>query len=370
MSSDPFRYGMRKPWALGMAMLIGIAGFGWFWLSARPDAKPPEVSFLLRPEGTLAASGVVEPFSEEISIGNEVKGVLTRLVVQEGDTIAAGQVVAETSNGDLAADVKIAEAQLALRQAELTKLMNGARAEERRVAAANLREAEAALTNSKRKLERKSPLAVRGAISVEELDEAQSAFTIAEARRDRLAQQLSLINADPRAEDVSIAQANVKLAEANLIRASALLEKTIIRAPINGKVLSVLRRVGEPVAEFPPTIIIKMGDTSRLHVRAELDETNVARVKLNQHTHVTADAYGNQRFSGRVVKIANKMGRKALHSDDPAERLDAKVLDVLIELEPATILPIGLRVDVFIAPVTEPSLPEPTVSDHSHLGRG
>ena len=362
MLLDEAARGRHFRWILGIAVLVGVAGFGWTWLSPGPDAKPAELAIVSRQ--------AVEPMSEEISIGNEVKGVLTRLAVQEGDVVTVGKIVAESSNADAAADVKIAEAQLALRQAELMKLMNGARPEERLTAAANLREADAVVTSSKRTLDRKLPLAARGVISSEELDGVQSAYSAAEARRDSLAQQLNLVNAGPRTEDVSIAQANVKLAEATLRRASALFEKTIIRAPIDGTVLRVLRRLGEPVAEFPPTIIMRIGDISRLRVRAEVDETNVGRVKLGQLAFVTADAFGERCFSGHVVKIANTMGRKTLQSDNPAERVDTKVFDTLIDLEPGTILPIGMRVDAFIAPPSEPGISAPAATDRSCLGGG
>jgi HlyD family secretion protein len=61
-----------------------------------------------------------------------------------------------------------------------------------------------------------------------------------------------------------------------------------------------------------------------------------------------ADAYGERRFPGRVIRIARMLGRKNVRTDDPAERLDTKILETLVEFEPGTTLPVGMRMDVFI----------------------
>jgi HlyD family secretion protein len=67
-----------------------------------------------------------------------------------------------------------------------------------------------------------------------------------------------------------------------------------------------------------------------------------------QRAYVTADAYGQQRFWRKVSRVGSMMGRKRLKSDDPAERIDTKAIEVLVELDGSPVLPIGLRVDTFI----------------------
>jgi HlyD family secretion protein len=71
-------------------------------------------------------------------------------------------------------------------------------------------------------------------------------------------------------------------------------------------------------------------------------------VTAGQQAWVTADAYGDRRFAGTVLRVGEVLGRKNIRTDEPGERVDTKVLETLIDLEPGTRLPVGLRVDAFI----------------------
>lgn len=101
-----------------------------------------------------------------------------------------------------------------------------------------------------------------------------------------------------------------------------------------------------------------VGDISRERIRAEIDETDVGRISLGQAAYAIADAYKGHRFTGKISKIAARMGKKAVYSDDPAEKRDAKVLEALIDLDKQESLPVGLRVDVFI----EARAPDPLLA--------
>ena len=122
-----------------------------------------------------------------------------------------------------------------------------------------------------------------------------------------------------------------------------------MRSPIDGEVLQRIRRAGEQVTELGDTPILAVGDMSRLRVRAEVDEADIGLLRLGQAAYVQAAAYGERRFPGTVGRIGNLMGRKQVFSDDPSERQDTRVLEVLIDLEPDTRLPAGLRVDALPA---------------------
>ena len=109
---------------------------------------------------------------------------------------------------------------------------------------------------------------------------------------------------------------------------------------------SVLR---QPFELLP---LLQVGDTSRIRVRAEVDETEVGQLKLGQRAWATAPAYPNKRFSGVISRIGQRMGHKTVRSDEPTEKNDTAVLDVLIDLDdPGVRLPVGLRMDVFLEAV-------------------
>jgi HlyD family secretion protein len=105
---------------------------------------------------------------------------------------------------------------------------------------------------------------------------------------------------------------------------------------------------GESVSPENPNGIIPVADTSALFVRIDLDETDVAKIRKNQTAYVTADAFGEQKFAAKVIRIGQIMGRKNFRTERPTEKVDTKVLEVLLELAPEQKLPLGLRVDAFI----------------------
>ena len=308
--------------------------------TANPRSSPREV----------AAAGRVEPYSEQIELAVGLIGVLKAVYVDEGDRVQPGQLLAELDNADEQARVDEAEATVRQREAELEKLLHGARPEERRVVAAQLDEAVANLSFARRELARRAPLAQSGVASRQSMDQTRSALDTAQAQHAAKEAAVALINSPPRTEDVAIAQANLALARANLEERRALFTKTQLRSPIVGEVLRRYLRSGEVISIQPPTPILEVGDTSRLRVRAEIDETDIARVATGRHVRVTADAYPSRRFGGTVTRISQRLGRKTVYTENPSEKLDTKILEALIDLDATVRLPIGLRVDVIIEP--------------------
>ena len=112
-------------------------------------------------------------------------------------------------------------------------------------------------------------------------------------------------------------------------------------------------REGESVSNSTsaPDPIFTIGDKSALRVRVDVDEADVSKLSAGQRAYVTAEAYGDRRFAGHVVRIGEELGRKNVRTDEPTERVDMKILETLVELDNGVELPIGLRVNAYI--VTE-----------------
>lgn len=298
------------------------------------------------PARLVAAAGLVEPASESRQLAATVIGRIVKMDIDEGSHVAAGDVIAEIENDDLKAQLAGAQATIGARASELARLKAGAREQEIAAAKAELCEAEAVAANALSSFERRAALGVKQIVSKEVVDQARADRDTAEARRDLLAQRLSLLVAPPRSEDVTIAQANLDAARARLSEIAAEIEKTIVRSPIDGVILKLYRRAGETVSNLPPTPIAMVGDTSRLRVRADIDEADVADIASGETAWVTADAFRGKRFRGTVGQIGIQLGRKNFRNDNPEERLDTKILEVMIDLEPGVQLPIGLPVDI------------------------
>ena len=235
-------------------------------------------------------------------------------------------------------------------QAELARTINGARAQERHAAEASKQAAKAVLDNAKREAERRRNLAEREMISHDEAERYERAYQVAQAEYERATQEFSLVDADAREEDRRKAQAAVASAQAQLAEARAYLEKTYIRSPLDGVVLRKFRHAGESVSTQFDSPVVTLADDSSLRVRMDVDESDVAKLFVGQTAFVTAEAYGTQRFTGHVVRVGRILGKKNVRTDEPSERVDTKILETLMELDPGQKLPLGLRVDAYIEP--------------------
>src|SRR6185369_17246326 len=108
------------------------------------------------------------------------------------------------------------------------------------------------------------------------------------SRLDAARQRNGFVDASARPEDRAKAEADVSLARARLAEAQAMLDKTIIRSPIDGVVLRKHMNAGEVVSDKSDYPIVTVGDSSVLRVRADVDETDIAKIKVGQRAYVKA----------------------------------------------------------------------------------
>ncbi|UXI68512.1 HlyD family secretion protein [Tahibacter amnicola] len=324
------------PWAALCLAVLSACG-------KPPSARAPAVS------DTIAAGGLVEPAGEERVIIPQLSGRLSRVFITEGDRVTAGQLIAEIENSEFRAALDTASANLALREAELAKLEAGARTEELAAAEASRQEAAAAEQQAVAERDRREAMAAQKLIAAEALQQARAQAQVATARRARADAELALLRAGARKEDIAAARSAVSAASAERDRAKALYDKSQIHSPIDGQVLKRDLREGETVVALSPLPLARIGDLSRLFVRADVDELDIGRIREGQKAAITSDAFPGQSFAGEVVRVSRRMGRRNSISGDPAEKQDAKILEALISLDGTPPLPVGLRVDVRIA---------------------
>jgi len=352
---------MSKPFSIRIlktrtALIVGLGVFlltGTLVLASRRAHERVPVSASASGQPLLIAGpGRVEPSSEDIKIGSELSGRLKSVNVEEGDAVRRDQVLAELENADYRAQVESARANVIAKDAVLRKVINGARHQERDEAWSSVNEAKAVMENSTSELHRRQELFSAGVVSREELDRYSREADVAKAKYDSAVQQHALVDDHAREEDRSLAEADVQLAQAQLAEAEARYQKTFIRSPIDGTVLRKHHRNGESVSNSStvPDPVLTIGDRKTLRVRVDVDETDVSKVRVGQRAYVTADAFGKQKFWGHVVRVGQQLGPKNVRTDEPTEKVDTKILETLVELDPGSRLPDGLRVDAFIVP--------------------
>lgn len=333
-----------------LVAVVGVAG-SVAWRYARPAAVIVQAeSNTPSQQRMIVGAGRVEPASEEIRIGSAIDGRLDSVPVEEGQAVQRGQILATLDGADLRARIDLAAAGVAEREAMLERLINGSRNEQRQETKAQVREAEVVLEAAGVERSRRGSLLERGAISRFEYDVVDRDYAVAKARIDAVRQRAALIQDETRPEDVKRVRAEIDRAKAELAEASAQFEKSIIRSPIRGIVLRKKLRSGESVFAKAGDTIVTLGDCSRLRVRVDVDENDVGRLKPGLAAWIRAEAYGDRKFRGRVTKVGSILGRKNVRTDEPVERIDMKILETLVDLEPGVSIPIGLRVDAFIEP--------------------
>ena len=239
-----------------------------------------------------------------VGVGFKIAGHVDRRLVDEGETVKKGQIVAKLETADLELDVANARAQLLAAQATLAQLANGSRPQDVSVAQAALRSAQADKQNAAVEYERMRRLFAQGAVSAQELDRSQTAFATANARADQTVQQLSLVVEGPRREEIDLAAARVEQMKQVQKLAQTRLGYAQITAPVDGVVLSKNIEAGEYVS--PGTPVVTIGDLNQVWLKAYIAETDLGRVKLGQKVKVTTDTYPNKAYEGTIGFIASE----------------------------------------------------------------
>lgn len=298
----------------------------------------------------VAGPGRVEPVSDIIRVGIEMSGRIESIAVKEGDKVKQKQVLATLANDEYKAGVDIAEAELKDKEAALLRLVNGSRKEEKAEALAIVKETEADMAFAKQEMDRQQGILNKGGLSRGEMERCEREYKTAAARNDAAKQRLALLEAGAREEDRARAEAEVQIAKARLAVAKAQYEKTFIRAPIDGVVLRKNHRVGEGVSAFGPApdSMFLVGDLSKLRVRMDVDEVEAGKINVGQSAYVTAKAFGGTKFPAKVVQVGLQTGRRNVRTDEPAEYVDTKVFEAILELDDGHELVVGMIVDGFI----------------------
>ncbi len=316
----------------------------------------------------ILASGNIELVDAELSF--KIPGRVERRLVDEGDFVAAGQVIAQLDARELEAEVAMRRAELAAAQAALAELQAGTRPEELAAAKAAMEKAAAALAQLEHGLRpqeiRVAEAAVQSAwteklrletelaraqkllqsqtISQEEYDRQKSAYDVAAAKLVEAQQRLELAREGPRTEEKDQARnaflqakalyelalagprpetkaqaaAKVQQAQAALQLAEVRLAYATLTAPFDGVVLSKNIEPGEYVA--PGTPVVSLGDLRRPWLRSYIEAEDLDKVKYGQEARVTTSTYPGKVFRGTVGFIASEAEFTPKNVQTPKER--------------------------------------------------
>lgn len=330
---------------------IAIVIIGSLGLVIDAQSRTPVVrERFSRDDCFIFATGRIEGTTPEVELRPQLAGRIDEIPVHEGQAVTAGQLLLRLDDQQYRCEVEMAKADLALAEAQLERLVNGARPQEISEAAAEHRAKIVALDLAKQSWGRIKELQASRAASDQAADNEQARLASCAAEADAAKARLELLEAPARPDEVRMDEARVAAAKARLAAAQVQLERASLKAPADGVILYINAEVGELTGPALPEPVIIMADTAHLQVRAFVEEIDAPRVRPGMETKTLVDGLPEREFKGTVYRISPRMGRKELFSDDPAERYDTKTREIWVELEDAAELIVGLRVDVVIDP--------------------
>ena len=279
---------MKKP-LLGL-LLVGLLVGGYFgyreWLLVNGG------------EGA-ALYGNVD--IREVQLGFRVSGRLASMTVEEGDRVAAGDLLAVLDDRPLTESLAVAEAGVKEAQANLDRFNTGSRPQEIQQAQAMVEEAEAALENTNKQLKRQQELFADGLNSKRALDDAEARQEQAAARLRANRESLALAVEGFRQEDIAAAAAAVAAAEARRDQARTQVEDTRLYAPSNGVIQVRAREPGAMLNIGEPVYTLSLTDT--IYVRAYVGETHLGQVQPGTPVTVSSDS-SDRSYQGQVGFIS------------------------------------------------------------------
>jgi multidrug resistance efflux pump len=314
---------------------------------AKPIIEPPT-----RPDRVMmiAGSGLVEARRENIPIGVNLPGVVTQVFVKKGEKVKAGAPLFQTDDRDYKAQLAVREAELAAYRARLHKLEKAPRPEDIPPAKAAAAEAEARMNDAEAAMSRTERLYARGAVPASEHDKDRYTFLAAKATFARAKADLELVLAGTWKEDIEVARSDVRLAQAQVESIKTSLERTIVRAPMDGEVLQLNVRLGQYAAFAWKEPMVVLGDIHRLHVRVDIDENDLPYFSTTSEAVATLKGRPRVRFPLRLVYVEPYVIPKQSLTGYNSERVDTRVLQVIYELpeDRAVEVYVGQQMDVYL----------------------
>lgn len=281
---------------LGIVLLIAIGVFA----ATRGGTKIDPSKLAKVEKGDLAksvvATGKVTPITK-VEVKSKASGIVKKLLVDYGDRVKKGQLLAQLDKIEIEAQVEQSKAALEAAQANLSS--SKADFERAKVDAEG-----PDVPLLKRAYERAVNMAKDGVVSTSALEDAQKNYEMSLNKQNVSKAQVTVLKAK-----IAQSQANVAQDQANLKQLEEQLSYTDIVSPIDGIVLSRDVQMGDAVSSIlvlgsSATLVMTLGDTSEVYVKGKVDESDIGKVYLGQRARIKVESFKDKTFDGKVTKIS------------------------------------------------------------------
>jgi HlyD family secretion protein len=245
---------------------------------------------------SVVATGKVTPITK-VEVKSKASGIVKKLLVDYGDRVKQGQLLAQLDKVEIEAQVAQSKAGLEAARANLTS--SQADYERAKVDAEG-----PDVPPLKRAYDRAIGMAKDGVVSASALDDAEKNYTMAVNKQNVAKAQVTVLKAK-----IAQSQAVVAQDDANLKQLEEQLSYTDIVSPIDGIVLSRDVQMGDAVSSIlvlgsSATLVMTLGDTSEVYVKGKVDESDIGKVYLGQRARIKVESFKDKTFDGKVTKIS------------------------------------------------------------------
>ncbi|MEK9628432.1 MAG: efflux RND transporter periplasmic adaptor subunit [Nitrospinota bacterium] len=305
---------------IGVLLVLSVL---YFSDSESEAPLKPKFNFAEVTQGPLSikisATGVVEP-NFKVEVKSKASGEVLSFPLLEGDKVEKGTLLLQLDKSDEKRNVAKAKADLSsaiakLKKAETALLLQQTKYQtDIKSSQSEVQTAIANLKESEDKLKRQVELFEEKVVSQESLDAAKTVFEVNQQQLIQAESQLqeakdSVHDIAMKENEIELVKTEVELAEIALDEVEERLEETEIFAPITGVIIEKLVEEGQIIASgisnvSGGTALATIADMSRLYIIADIDETDIGSVKMGHKVTITADAFPDKKFKGRVKRIA------------------------------------------------------------------
>jgi HlyD family secretion protein len=318
----------RKWLIVGLLAMVALAVAGA--VAFMPDtarisglstkAREVEVAMVVRQSPTagsvlLTAGGYIIP-RRRVEVSSKTSGRVEELLVDKGDKVVGGQVLARLDDREIRAQLEQVRAIQKASQARLNEALAGSRPQEIQRAQAAVEQAEANMRTAQVTLDRAKQLNRSGVFAKQALDDAQNAYDVMVAQAKVARENHDLARLGPRQEQIDLARAQLAESEAQIRWLEAQLENYVIRAPLSGTILERLIEKGEMVTtgfvsgRGAKAALVSIANLKELEVELDINESDIPRVHLNQECTVSPDSYPDRKYKAKVREIAPEANRQ------------------------------------------------------------
>ena len=300
---------LKNKWLWIGLLLIIVVVVGYTFMqnagaAKKADAEESAANQPVSPYAAIA-NGKVDVEGGLIQVAARRGGIVKEVLVQEGDTVVAGQILARQEDDEARLAVQSAAAQVAQAESQLAQIRVD-------------------ISTAEREHERLAQLVATNFVAAQRMDQARDAIATARAR-------------------LGSQQAGVQTARAQLAQARYNQELTVIRAPTAGRIVRRYANPGAGASTLNVSTMFDLEPDAPRIARAEIVESDIPNIAAGQAVEITPEGDPSKVYVGSVIRRAAVFGARKLASDDPSQRSDERVVEVVVSAGEAPLL-IGQRV--------------------------